>query len=78
MQRNDRAKLALSLEAQGGRVRSTKAGYIALNPSTRMSLSWHSSPTSDGSRGVKNLRADVVRAGFSWPFDPQLKVRKAA
>jgi hypothetical protein len=78
MQRNERAKLALSLEAQGGRVRSTKAGYIALNPSTQMSLSWHSSPTSDGSRGVKNLRADVIRSGFVWPFDQKEKVRKVA
>lgn len=78
MQRKDRAKLALSLENQGGRVRQTKSGFIALNPSTQMSLSWHSSPTSDGGRGVRNLRADTLRAGFAWPFETKQKVRNVA
>jgi hypothetical protein len=78
MQRKERAKLALLLEAQGARVRETKAGYIALNPATQMSLSWHSSPTSDGGRGVRNLRADTLRAGFTWPFETKQKARNTA
>jgi hypothetical protein len=66
MQRRERAKLAVYLEKQGGVVRKTNAGFLALNPVTRKTISWHSAASSDV-RGWKNLRKDVVGAGFTWP-----------
>ena len=78
MQRRERAKLALLLEDQGGRVRATRSGFIALNPTTKLSVTWHSSVTSDSARGAKNLRADTIRAGFNWPFDTDKREKVAA
>lgn len=64
MKRGERRKLAATLEGMGAVVRPTKAGYIAMNPTTRQTVSWHSSPSSDSRRADKNLLADIRRAGF--------------
>jgi hypothetical protein len=78
LQPKDRAKLAHYLEANGATVRKTRSGFIALNPVSKKTVSWHSSSSSDSARGAKNLRADVLKAGLAWPFDPTDKRKKVA
>lgn len=56
------------LEKQGGTIRRTTKGWIAMHPQTRLTVSWHSSETSDSRRGEKNLKKDLIGAGFSYPF----------
>lgn len=56
------------LERQGGVVRQTKKGFIAKHPVTLKLVTWHTSPPSDGVRADRNLRTDLTRAGFTWPF----------
>lgn len=69
MQRKERQKLAALLEKQGGIVRPTKKGFIAKHPQSKKCVTWHGSPSSDSQRGDRNLRSDIIGAGFAWPFD---------
>lgn len=78
MNRRERARLGVELVAQGATVRSTKAGYLAKNPATGGTVSWHSSPTSDSKSGEKNLIMNCRAAGFVWPFGTEQKRSKAA
>lgn len=60
-------RLISGLEAQGFTVKSTKDGYRLYPDNGTKILTLHLT-LSDG-RGMKNLRADVRRAGYDWPLD---------
>lgn len=63
----DVSRLLNGLEAQGFSVKETKDGYRLYPDNGTKILTLHLT-LSDG-RGMKNLRADVRRAGYDWPLD---------
>lgn len=75
MNMKERVALAEALADQGGEARRTKSGFLVKNPATKLTVAWHVAASSDH-RGAKNLRRDVIRAGFQWPADTEK--RKAA
>jgi hypothetical protein len=57
-----------SLEKQGARVNKTKNGVRVLFPNgSTTAIHW----TTSDYRAAKNMRADIKRAGLTWPFDNQ-------
>lgn len=61
--------IAADLERQGAKVRTTRNdGYFVAFPDGS-SLTFHQSESDP--RSEKNTRARVLRAGFTWPFDPK-------
>lgn len=63
----DLKQLLSGLESQGFRIKRTSEGYRLYPDNGSKILTLHLS-VSD-SRGMKNLRADVRRAGYHWPLD---------
>lgn len=59
-------KLVDSLVEQGCRLRTTKAGYFLYLPDGKTTIGLHKSRHSD-MRTMRNLRAEVRRAGLEWP-----------
>lgn len=67
MSSKDLSRLLTGLEAQGWRIKPTKEGYRMYPPNGTKILTMHMSVSDN--RGMKNLRGDVLRAGYKWPLD---------
>jgi len=63
----DLSRLLNGLEDQGFTIKRTGEGYRLFPANGTKILTMHLS-VSD-SRGMKNLRGDVRRAGYDWPLD---------
>lgn len=66
-------RLVVALEKEGCRVKKTTKGYLLFSHHNEHSTTVHKSE-SDG-RAVNNLRAQVERMGYPWPFDKRRKLR---
>jgi hypothetical protein len=58
--------LAQGLIAQGCRYRRTRGGYMLYCPDGKTTIAFHVSKHSDV-RVMRNLKAEVRRAGLQWP-----------
>lgn len=64
-------RLAVLLERQGALVKRTKNGYLVKNPATGGTAGYHL--TNSDPRSVKNMRAQIRRIGYEWPFGEKRK-----
>lgn len=58
--------LLASMEEQGATVRRTSNGFQIMCPAGGI-VTIHGTPSDH--RALRNVRADVRRAGMEWPFD---------
>lgn len=67
LQRKEQKALLKDLEAQGARIETTRGGWLIYSPNGKGIVCFHKSASDN--RSTLNLRAELRRAGLSWPFD---------